>query len=217
MSESNNQSLRDGIDNAVKKYGFSDDFQHPQSEDRGMFIDSILSLVEQQVAAARIDELEQASFITARQHPLLEKRLAKLKDSNGQPQAHFKPIPGHPTPNSSTGAEHSIGDGCVEEPMENKDNFIRDVTKVHPLSKSEVRRRLEALIHSETTAATKKVTRFEVIDHTKDGKGRVFVKGATYGDPIEIDLLYQDDGRTLKVRVTDRLAELRGNEKGTKQ
>jgi hypothetical protein len=39
--------------------------------------------------------------------------------------------------------------------------------------------------------ASKKVTRFEVIDHTE---GRLLVK---YG--VEVELSYQDDGRTLKV------------------
>ncbi|KSZ59678.1 hypothetical protein Z045_05790 [Rhodococcus pyridinivorans KG-16] len=44
-----------------------------------------------------------------------------------------------------------------------------------------------------------KVTRFEVIDHTTGGEGRVFTK---YG--VSIELSYQDDGQTLKVFVRDR-------------
>jgi hypothetical protein len=43
-----------------------------------------------------------------------------------------------------------------------------------------------------------KVTRFEVIDHSSTGEGRAFVK---YN--IAVKLSYQDDGRTLKVFVTD--------------
>lgn len=40
-----------------------------------------------------------------------------------------------------------------------------------------------------------RVTRFEVIDHS----GRVLVRY-----DVAVDLLYQDDGRTLKVVLTDR-------------
>jgi hypothetical protein len=43
------------------------------------------------------------------------------------------------------------------------------------------------------------VTRFEVIDHRKDGEGRVFV-----AYDIQVELMYQDNNRTLKVRITDR-------------
>lgn len=43
-----------------------------------------------------------------------------------------------------------------------------------------------------------KVTRFEVIDHREKGEGRVFV-----AYKIKVELMYQDDGRTLKVRITD--------------
>lgn len=42
------------------------------------------------------------------------------------------------------------------------------------------------------------VTRFEVIDQT----GRAYVR---YG--VEIELSYQDDGRTLKVFVRERMGE----------
>lgn len=44
-----------------------------------------------------------------------------------------------------------------------------------------------------------RVTRFEVIDHREDGEGRVFV-----ARPVRVQLMYQDDGKTLKVRITDR-------------
>lgn len=44
-----------------------------------------------------------------------------------------------------------------------------------------------------------KVTRFEVIDHTKDLKGRCYTK-----HNCRIELVYQDGGKTLKVFVNDR-------------
>lgn len=45
----------------------------------------------------------------------------------------------------------------------------------------------------------KKVTRFEVIDHTKEMLGRAYVK---YG--VDIELSFQDNGQTLKVFVNDK-------------
>jgi len=47
--------------------------------------------------------------------------------------------------------------------------------------------------------ALNKVTRFEVIDHTWAGTGRDLVR---YGTEVEIS--YQDDGRTLKVFLKDK-------------
>jgi hypothetical protein len=44
----------------------------------------------------------------------------------------------------------------------------------------------------------KGVTRFEVIDHTKTGEGRILVRRG-----ITVSLSFQDDGRTLKVFLTD--------------
>jgi hypothetical protein len=44
-----------------------------------------------------------------------------------------------------------------------------------------------------------KVTRVEVIDHTGEKKGRVFVKY-----DVDAILHYQDNGRTLKIIVADR-------------
>ena len=40
-----------------------------------------------------------------------------------------------------------------------------------------------------------KVTRFEVIDHTPNGEGRAYIKR----NINEIEISYQDDGRTLKI------------------
>ena len=45
---------------------------------------------------------------------------------------------------------------------------------------------------------TDKITRFEVIDHTSEFQGRILVK---YGVRVEISI--QDDGRTMKVFLTD--------------
>lgn len=47
------------------------------------------------------------------------------------------------------------------------------------------------------------VDRFEVIDND----GRSYVKGSIYGTPVSIELSYQDDGKTLKVFVTDRIVD----------
>src|SRR5688572_13584436 len=50
-------------------------------------------------------------------------------------------------------------------------------------------------------SAPKEITRFEVIDET----GRVYVRDPrASGGQFEIELSYQDDGRTLKVFVTPR-------------
>lgn len=45
-----------------------------------------------------------------------------------------------------------------------------------------------------------KVSRFEIIDHTENGEGRVFVK---YKDNMRISTSTQDQERTLKVFLTD--------------
>lgn len=59
---------------------------------------------------------------------------------------------------------------------------------------------------------TTKVTRFEVIDHTRsleDGGGRVFVKRE---ENMTVELSLQDDGRTLKVFLSPKKSERRTNE-----
>jgi hypothetical protein len=48
--------------------------------------------------------------------------------------------------------------------------------------------------------ANKKVTRFEVIDHTWAGTGRIV--NMTHYD-VSVELSYQDDGKTLKVFLKD--------------
>jgi hypothetical protein len=57
----------------------------------------------------------------------------------------------------------------------------------------------ESFILMDFTAACNKVSRFEVIDHTSTGTGRDLVK---YG--VNVTLGYQDDGKTLKVFLTDK-------------
>lgn len=60
-------------------------------------------------------------------------------------------------------------------------------------------KQLEEFISQQTDDRIESVTRFEVIDHTKDGEGRVLVKY-----DVKVELKYQDDGRTLKVFLGDR-------------
>lgn len=57
------------------------------------------------------------------------------------------------------------------------------------------------------TMETEKITRFEVIDHTSELQGRILVK---YGVKVEISI--QDDGRTMKVFLTDKI---NNNQKNT--
>jgi hypothetical protein len=45
------------------------------------------------------------------------------------------------------------------------------------------------------------VNRLEIIDHTKTGKGRDFVKWEDYD--FDIGFSQQDDGRTLKIFLAD--------------
>ena len=47
---------------------------------------------------------------------------------------------------------------------------------------------------------TEKITRLEVIDHTSEFQDRILVK---YGVKVEISI--QDDGRTMKVLLTDKI------------
>ncbi len=55
--------------------------------------------------------------------------------------------------------------------------------------------------------ATSAVTRFEVIDHTAGGEGRILTKRG-----VRVDLLFQDDGRTLKALLTDNHPDLKAGE-----
>ena len=54
-------------------------------------------------------------------------------------------------------------------------------------------------IEKEQRLNTDTVTRFEVIDHTKEKLGRILTK---YG--VNVELSFQDDNKTLKVFLTDK-------------
>ncbi len=87
-------------------------------------------------------------------------------------------------------------------PMTDKDDWIDKIYYLFIDSDAEDLREFKAAIQqhiqAEKIADTSKVTRFEVIDHTKDGTGRDFVK---YGVSVELSL--QDNNRTLKVFLSD--------------
>lgn len=65
--------------------------------------------------------------------------------------------------------------------------------QLEPLLKS----RIAAAVQAERQTFTKHVDRFEVIDDS----GRAYVKGSIYGSPVQVELLLQDNGRTLKAIV----------------
>lgn len=50
-----------------------------------------------------------------------------------------------------------------------------------------------------------KVNRFELIDHTEGGNGRVFVR---YAENIKVETSLQDNERTLKIFITDTKAPI---------
>lgn len=56
---------------------------------------------------------------------------------------------------------------------------------------------LESNTPEETGLDTSSITRFEVIDHTKNGNGRILVVRN-----MKVELSLQDDGKTLKVFLT---------------
>lgn len=55
----------------------------------------------------------------------------------------------------------------------------------------------------DTGSLTKDVTRVEVINHTKSGKGREFVFWEKEGS-VDVKIHLQDSGRTLKIFITDK-------------
>ena len=108
--------------------------------------------------------------------------------------------------------------------------FVRDVTKVGSIPKSEARRRISELLeeyknldipmgvsqwrnHGEKwhyddffkVIKQDKITRVEIINHSSDegenGFGRVFVH---WNDKTKITLSLQDDERTLKIFINDK-------------
>lgn len=56
-------------------------------------------------------------------------------------------------------------------------------------------------INEEELRKSSKITRVEVIDHSKNGKGREYVK---WDEKVTVDMDLQDGGRTLKVFISDR-------------
>ncbi len=48
------------------------------------------------------------------------------------------------------------------------------------------------------------VNRFEIIDHTKAGEGRAFVKREPESSPFVVETDIQDEGRTLKIFLRDK-------------
>lgn len=54
--------------------------------------------------------------------------------------------------------------------------------------------------HPDVHPDIRKVDRLEVIDDS----GRAYVKGSIYGTPVSVELSFQDDGRTLKIFVTQK-------------
>ena len=74
------------------------------------------------------------------------------------------------------------------------------------LMKIGIRRDIEALLEEVHREAlnTDKVTRVEVIDHTKDfeeGGGRAYVN---WKDTNKVELSFQDDERTLKIFISNQ-------------
>ena len=63
-----------------------------------------------------------------------------------------------------------------------------------------LRKLIDIVKENRNNMETEKVTRFEVIDHTSELKGRILVK---YNVKVEISI--QDDGKTMKVFLTDKI------------
>lgn len=45
------------------------------------------------------------------------------------------------------------------------------------------------------------INRIEIIDHTKDGEGRAYVKWTE--ENFKVEIIEQDDGKTLKIRLSE--------------
>jgi hypothetical protein len=89
-------------------------------------------------------------------------------------------------------------DKIIEQNFEGLKDFINDkdiLAFYHDLIKHSIKYYAQEMIYP-----VEKVTRFEVIDHTKEMRGRAYVKY-----DIEVELSFQDDGRTLKVFVNDKI------------
>jgi hypothetical protein len=89
-------------------------------------------------------------------------------------------------------------DKIIQQNFEGLKDFIKDkdvLAFYHDLIKHSIKYYAQEMIYP-----AEKVTRFEVIDHTKEMRGRAYVK---YN--IEVELSFQDDGQTLKVFVNDKI------------
>lgn len=79
-----------------------------------------------------------------------------------------------------------------------------ETPEIYESRKAAYRKKLERYVSQERQKAARKVTRLEIIDHTKpleDGGGRTVL---FYDKRKQIELDYQDDGRTLKIFLSPR-------------
>ena len=86
--------------------------------------------------------------------------------------------------------------------QEEDGTYLQMVFDADELKHEEITERFQNFLRGigyNITYDTSQVTRFEVIDHTLGGTGRVL---SYYG--ADVNLLYQDDGRTLKVILTNK-------------
>lgn len=99
--------------------------------------------------------------------------------------------------------------GVAKEPTNSEEAFragvewaLKEIKKQkedqRKLGSSATNKVADTIIETQIGKATN-VERFEVIDHTKDFKGRCYVKRNCI-----VELCLQDNGRTLKVFVNDR-------------
>ena len=79
-------------------------------------------------------------------------------------------------------------------------DFVNDPENLKKAVESSMEKRQKIIDQASDQTIEQRLDRIEVIDET----GRVYVKGAIYGTPVDIHLSYQDDGRTLKVFVTPK-------------
>lgn len=86
----------------------------------------------------------------------------------------------------------------IEENFRGLDDVIEDKDILY-FYKNLIRETIK-MYSQELHYPVENVTRFEVIDHTKQMLGRVYVK---YG--VDVELSFQDDGKTLKVFVDDKI------------
>lgn len=86
----------------------------------------------------------------------------------------------------------------MSEPIVPIDVLVAELRAIRSIPCLAAADRLEQLAAELAGLATDAVTRFEVIDHTTNGKGRCLVR---YG--VRVEPMLQDGGRTLKMRLLD--------------